>query len=707
MDFNSYGTGNSGTIDSINTATNTITVSGKAAWAKGIIYLNNVPAGTYRLKYTVSSNSSASAAITMNEGSTQKTSKVWNNSTGDYTSGEITFGNDAKSLYITANNSTSTLTNSVTITITNVMLIPAPVYDAGFTDYQPYALPNATLTPALVECVDNGVKNTLDFANLGSPILSHVTYTKTATDITCTSNGSWAYIMFPFSLVSGNYNFSFMASNYSKTGGTIRVTLYTDSTATTAVDTKEVTGNGSYNFDFMWTGGTLYLGIYVNQNGTSYTNTVTIGQVMICKESEYNVSPTYQPYAFSNATITPALKECVDNGAKNLLDFSGSTPTSSSYATITDNKDGTYTATKTGSNTETPYIPAYLKAGTYIYSGCPANGSNDTYSLDIRTSTGTYIDGSSEYGNGVQVTIPSDGWYRIVTRFASTYTNTTGLTFKPMLCDPALWAISPTFKPYALPNTTLTSGLNSYIENGVRNFAKYNHNIASWPGVTINVSDDAVSVSGTSSSSYTGFICSGLNLLVKEPFVVKIIGTYSGFSIIVQIINTSGTRLYWDLSLDRTVPSGYKIEGVYMQRQSATSSVVSGDFNVLITPKAIYDLGVKDYEPFAESNAELTNNISTLNTLIATYRFSNADAVTIRLPSRTSRTLMLIGYLQGIGNVNYTLEIDGSGVLTVKNSYNGSTVSSTGISFDTDAKALTLTGLTAGYSTATLIATAI
>lgn len=149
MDFNSYGTGNSGTIDSINTTTNTITVSGKAAWAKGIIYLNNVPSGTYRLKYTVSSNSSASAAITMNEGSTQKTSKAWNNATGDYISGEITFGDNAKSLYVTVNNSASSLSNSVSITITNVMLIPTSLYNAGFINYQPYAMSNAELTAAI------------------------------------------------------------------------------------------------------------------------------------------------------------------------------------------------------------------------------------------------------------------------------------------------------------------------------------------------------------------------------------------------------------------------------------------------------------------------------------------------------------------------------------------------------------------------------
>lgn len=99
------------------------------------------------------------------------------------------------------------------------------------------------------------------------------------------------------------------------------------------------------------------------------------------------------------------------------------------------------------------------------------------------------------------------------------------------------------------------------------------------------------------------------------------------------------------------------------------------------------------------------NNISSLNTLIATYRFTNAIPATITLPSSTSRTLILIGYLQGVGNVNYTLEIDGSGVLTVKNSYNGTTASSTGITFDADTKTLTLTGLAAGYSTATLMAT--
>ena len=302
MDFNSCGTGNSGTIDSINTTTNTITVSGKAAWAKGIIYLNNVPSGTYRLKYTVSSNSSASAAITMNEGSTQKTAKVWNNSTGDYTSGEITFGNDVKSLYVTANNSTSALTNSVTITITNVMLIPASVYNAGFTNYQPYALPNATITPALKECVDNGKKQLLQFYS----------DTNGALVATAQSNGYSVYI----------------------TGGDDNI----GKTVTYADCTIDKTGAYTFSCDLTGTGTSCY--IYDETTGTqireyyatsSETLTLTGGHTyqvrtyrkgsgtnaivaaMICESALYAILSDMRPYAMSNTDLTPHTTNVIKN----------------------------------------------------------------------------------------------------------------------------------------------------------------------------------------------------------------------------------------------------------------------------------------------------------------------------------------------------------------------------------------------------------
>lgn len=333
MDFNSYGTGNSGTIDSINTTTNTITVSGKAAWAKGIIYLNNVPSGTYRLKYTVSSNSSASAAITMNEGSTQKTSKVWNNTTGDYTSGEITFGDNAKSLYITANNSTSTLTNSVTITITNVMLIPASVYNAGFTDYQPYALSNATITPALKECVDNGVKNKVHVDNSG----------------TFTASGSARSYDIPIN-VTGDIAISFGSLTSTDTDSDSCAIVFLNSSNVGFLTISMNRGNSVSEIVKLTDTATKVRLYPASSYNESSGDTVTWNNLMICDESLWKVSPTYQPYALSNAELTSDISSINTSRFKMVAHASAQAATSLEYTTNVADFDAKGTSDRTSGN---------------------------------------------------------------------------------------------------------------------------------------------------------------------------------------------------------------------------------------------------------------------------------------------------------------------------------------------------------------------
>ena len=204
--------------------------------------------------------------------------------------------------------------------------------------------------------------------------------------------------------------------------------------------------------------------VVAGSSGDSVNATI---KPMLIEKSLYDAGFTdYQPFALPNTTLTPALVECVDNGAKNLLDFSASTPIAPPGTTVTDNGDGTYTIAKTSSNLDIPYIAAYIKAGTYIYSGCPAGGSDSTYRLDIRTSTGGVV-GDGEFGNGVKITIPSDDWYRITCRLAANYT-TTGITIKPMLCDPALWAVSHKFVSYAKNNANLTANVLSLQDNYVK-----------------------------------------------------------------------------------------------------------------------------------------------------------------------------------------------------------------------------------------------
>lgn len=332
---------------------------------------------------------------------------------------------------------------------------------------------------------------------------------------------------------------------------------------------------------------------------------------MICAAEDWAKSHDYQPYAMSNATITPALKECVDNGAKNLLNFSGSTPIVPPNCTMTDNGDGTYTITKTSANLDIPHISAQIKAGTYIFSGCPAGGSDSTYRLDIRTATNSVI--GSDYGNGVKVTIPSDGWYRITCRLNSTYT-TTGLTIKPMLCDPALWAISPTFEPHVLSNAELTAkerinesnisflttngGGKNYFNPQAVTFDIYGANL------TYSLSGDTITLSVTTSSDIATLHIKGINLPLNKDLVITGCPANTGYDIQVDAFNNG-------VYISEAADTGSGSEAIqfttmtnsYLRiRIGANTSFTDLQFKIMVRDSNTDST----YQPYALSNAELT-----------------------------------------------------------------------------------------------------
>jgi hypothetical protein len=612
-------------------------MSGTSGFTSTYYFDRPIPTGTYRLICTnvrTDTSKQCQFQVVGANASEQYTNLAPIISTANYVTNEFTTTFDLYGIKVYCN---------TPIEITNLAIIPKALYDAGFKSYQPYSLSNAELTAKeqvnennISYIANNSVKNLFNIA----------TITNVASSLS----------------ISGDV--VTMTTDDSRTNLRLMVQTYNDNTLLNTLYLQEITANGVVTVIFTKdaTFNTLAIGhngstvdgkfrtsVAHLANGTEYTIAINVlectknphfkwGYIMICPKSLYD--GIYQSYALSNAVLTNNSSYNANNGVKNHLPINSGVTTGPQYVF--------------------DWVAKDIPAGQYIISFSTATTSGAVAIEFGDGNTASY----NQTGYRV-VTLPSQSAEVTVgvnTHYVRIYANV-ALTMSNIMLRPASIP-DPTYQPYALPNTTLTSGLNSYIENGVRNFAKYNHNMASWSGVTINVSDDAVSVSGTSSSSYTGFICSGLNLLVKEPFVVKVIGTYSGFSIITQILNASGTRLYWDLSLDRTIPSGYTIEGVYMQRQSATSSVVSGNFNVLITPKAIYDLGVKDYEPYALSNAELTaqsqkvistsGNTSKLRLTLDTTVMSNANrgSLLLSIPFQTSsydNALLLIA----IGNDSF------------------------------------------------------
>ena len=114
---------------------------------------------------------------------------------------------------------------------------------------------------------------------------------------------------------------------------------------------------------------------------------------------------------------------------KNLLQNTAMSKTANGV-TITVNADGSVTCNGTASYTTTLYIETLLLPGNYILTGCPSNGSDNTYREDIFYTNNVYI--GADHGGGVQFSLSESSNIRVRIRIASDYT-CNNLTFYPMI----------------------------------------------------------------------------------------------------------------------------------------------------------------------------------------------------------------------------------------------------------------------------------
>lgn len=184
---------------------------------------------------------------------------------------------------------------------------------------------------------------------------------------------------------------------------------------------------------------------------------------MICTKAQFNISPTYEPYALGNQYLTPELIELVDSGAKNVWDF----------ANANFGRDGQCTYTKTNTsitvlsnNSGWSYVSYALplKAGSYVLSGVLSNVTIPTGSLPmIRVATSSNGDGAlqtvdigGKAAYELKFTAPSDATYYVI--FAANWQNpayVAGYTISNiMVCTKAAFSVSPKFVPYR-PNYDL------------------------------------------------------------------------------------------------------------------------------------------------------------------------------------------------------------------------------------------------------------
>lgn len=162
------------------------------------------------------------------------------------------------------------------------------------------------------------------------------------------------------------------------------------------------------------------------------------------KATTADVGAEAEARAQADAEQIAALVELVDGGAKNLLNWTAT----SSVMTITDNGDGTFTASGSPTSVQSiELMKVYGHAGEkFVLSGCPSGGSQaNGYSLLVANQAGSMI--GADEGSGYEFTAPAgESYFRIYVRFRTgTYSN---LTFKPMVCSEAAWKISEKFVPY-------------------------------------------------------------------------------------------------------------------------------------------------------------------------------------------------------------------------------------------------------------------
>ena len=145
-------------------------------------------------------------------------------------------------------------------------------------------------------------------------------------------------------------------------------------------------------------------------------------------------------------------------GAKNLLPNNG-TNASNGNVTYEVQSDGRVIATTTGTRTTNSWFEIatiYLDAGSYILSGCPSGGGENSYLIGVNfnDSSVMYYDSGSDY----QFTLNSRTKVLVRIRYSLNYTTLDSKTFSPMI---RLVGTDSTFVPYAMTNKGLTENLQS------------------------------------------------------------------------------------------------------------------------------------------------------------------------------------------------------------------------------------------------------
>lgn len=328
----------------------------------------------------------------------------------------------------------------------SIMICKKSDWDISQT-YQPYAMSNVKLT-AKEQANENNI-----LLNWGGA--------KNLTTITGGTTEASGYIINnqPLTLTAGEYVVSFKTS---ATTGANGVTIY-DSNANIVGTTTIVNATGTVYGDITITANSANIYVYA-------TVPETITEFMICTKADWEKSPVYTPYTLPNTTITPVLKECVDNGVKNLLSYtladiksynSNGVSWNGNVCTVgnlifTINSDMSVTVSGSqGTGSAYLVLAKNVSYPAIRFQGCPAGGGPSKYQLQAYYSSAPT---ASANDNGTGVSVAANTWSEICITIRPNQTFSNPITFKPMAIPQSLYDAGFTdYQPHALSNAELTT----------------------------------------------------------------------------------------------------------------------------------------------------------------------------------------------------------------------------------------------------------
>lgn len=187
---------------------------------------------------------------------------------------------------------------------------------------------------------------------------------------------------------------------------------------------------------------------FINESGTTIFRATRNTYISVMWEEGYVFESFYlstnQAGAVIDETIYPMVIEADCTSDDNLLPYPyKDTGKENEGITYTDNGDGTVTldGTYTGSSTAVDFqllgtssVPVEFPAGTYVLTGCPADGASTTYRIIGLVQS---ADGTNKYFNdagiGYAFEVPEGGKLWLSIRTGADLGTVSGLTFRPCI----------------------------------------------------------------------------------------------------------------------------------------------------------------------------------------------------------------------------------------------------------------------------------